>query len=93
MPDKGCRHLAMVFNRLFAKRGVREGKSFVAMVLRESRREIERERKRWRRRKPGIVSANDVLSLDVTGIPDRNRRSYSGARNHRPGLPPHPVPG
>jgi transposase InsO family protein len=76
MPDKGCRHLAMVFNHLFATRGVRVGNSFVAMVLRESRRAIERERKSWRQRKPRIVSANDVWALDITGIPDRNRRSY-----------------
>jgi len=76
MPEKGCRHIALVFNRIFEKRCMRVGKTFVADVLRESAREIESERRRWKRRKPRVVEPNDVWAMDITGLPDSNRKSH-----------------
>lgn len=66
----------MVFNRLFERRRMKVGKSFVAMVLRESRREIEIERKRWKTRKPRFIGHNAVWAIDITGVGDKNRQSH-----------------
>ena len=75
-PELGCRTLAEVFNRRFAHRHVRVGKSFVATVLRQSKAEVTRLRRTLKHRVPRPVSRNRIWALDLTGKDDISSRQH-----------------
>lgn len=75
MPDAGCRSLALVFNRRFARhadtrRRMTVGKSFVAYTMRKHRYEIEIARRRIKHHVPPRMPRNLVWGLDMTGKRD-----------------------
>jgi transposase InsO family protein len=68
MPDAGCRALSDIFNRLFAaKRKMTVGKTFVSLLIRQHRYEIEVVRRHIKNRRPRPVQKNHVWALDLTG--------------------------
>jgi transposase InsO family protein len=78
MPDAGCRRLADVFNRRFAKaRKMTVSKSYVAYTLMRERYAIEMERKRMRRKKPFNLTKNTVWAIDLTGKQDARGQIHS----------------
>jgi transposase InsO family protein len=75
MPVAGCRTLALVFNRRFARhanvrRRMTVGKSFVASILRKHSYEIEVIRRRIKHRVPPALPRNRVWAMDLTGKTD-----------------------
>lgn len=70
LPDNGCRALAEVFNRRFAHRSMRVGKTFVNEVLRSHQYEILCVRRRLRTRPPTAVPRNAIWAMDMTGKSD-----------------------
>lgn len=82
MPDAGCRAIALVFNRRFArhdgsKRRATVGKSFVAEIVRRHRYEIDVERRRIKHRLPPAVPRNLVWAMDLTGKRDAAGKAHS----------------
>ena len=95
--DAGCSRAATTFNRLHAVRDdITIGKSFVADTLRTHRYAIEQERRRIRRREPGLGPRSQVWALDLTGKQDAAGRCHDilGLIDHgtRRLLVPKPVP-
>lgn len=75
MPNTGCRTIALVFNRRYARhtnarRRMTVGKSFVADTIRRHRYEIEMERRRIKHRVPRPTPCNLVWAMDMTGKTD-----------------------
>lgn len=71
MPDAGCRRIALTFNRIHARRHlVTVSKSYVAMVVRKRRYEVERLRLDWKRRVPRPSPVNHTWGVDLTGKAD-----------------------
>ncbi len=71
VPLAGVRQVADIFNRNFAaKTGVSIGKTFVYIVLRNNIYEVEKLRKKWKRRVPKPMAKNIVWGMDMTGIED-----------------------
>jgi len=50
-PDLGCRHIAMIFNRRYAAKGMTVGKTFVSTVIRKHRYDIQVIRQKLKCRK------------------------------------------
>jgi len=76
MPDKGCRKLAEIFNRLYGHRGDTVGKTYVSGVLCKYRYEIEAQRKRVRNRRHKPTSLNRIWGLDLTFVTDEQAQSH-----------------
>ena len=71
-PDLGCRHLAAIFNRRCAMRGMTVGKTYVSAVIRRHHHEIRIARRAIRRRKLGPGPQNRVWAMDLTGKTDNH---------------------
>ena len=74
-PKLGCRSIAILFNRRFAERGMRVGKTFVADLLRARKLEIASLRRQWKRRKPKALPRNAIWGMDLTGITDAEKET------------------
>jgi transposase InsO family protein len=73
----GCRRIADLFNRRFAHKGVRIGKTFVSDKVRANQLEILRLRREIRRRKPKASPPNRVWGLDLTGKTDHRGNCHA----------------
>jgi transposase InsO family protein len=73
-PELGCRSIAEVFNRRFAKRRVSVGKSYVAALLRRRRLDVLRMRRQLKHRVPRAIPINRIWGLDLTGKADLSAR-------------------
>jgi len=81
----GCRSVANLFNRLYAKRcAMTVSKSYVHYTLRDHRHEIEVLRRKLKHRIPAAVPTNSVWALDLTGKGDLdgNLHSILGIEDH-----------
>ncbi len=76
-PQLGCRHIAMIFNRRHAARGMSVGKTFVSTVICRHNYEIQLARRALRRRKLRAGPRNRVWGLDLTGKTDEQGRLHS----------------
>ena len=74
-PKLGCRSIAILFNRRFAERGMRVGKTFVADLIRARKLEIASLRRQWKRRKPKALPRNAIWGMDLTGITDAEKET------------------
>jgi putative transposase len=70
MPKSGCRCLALSFNRRFAHKDMRVGKTYVSDVIRKHRYEIRVLRKKLKHRRPRPMPLNRVWAMDLTGKQD-----------------------
>ena len=71
MSDAGCRRIADTFNRIHAARQrTTVSKTWVAVLVRKRRHEIEERRREWKRRIPAAIPVNHVWGLDLTGKAD-----------------------
>jgi transposase InsO family protein len=77
MPDAGCRRIADLFNRRFARMGVRVGKTFVSDKIRANQLEILHLRREIRSRKPKASAPNRVWGLDLTGKTDSQGNGHA----------------
>jgi len=69
-PDLGCRHIAMIFNRRYAAKGMTVGKTFVSNVIRKHHYDIQVIRQRLKCRKLTAGPKNRIWGLDLTGKTD-----------------------
>jgi len=76
-PDLGCRHIAMIFNRRYAAKGMTVGKTFVSEVIRKHHYDIHVIRQKLRCRKLTAGSKNRVWGLDLTGKTDEQGQLHS----------------
>ncbi len=83
-PELGCRSVAEVFNRRFAKRRVSVGKSYVADLLRRRRLDVLRMRRQLKHRVPRSTPINRIWGLDLTGKADLSgqQRMILGLLDH-----------
>jgi len=78
MPDAGCRKIAAVFNRRFAKhRNVSVGKTFVSTVIRKHLYEIQILRQQIKHQRPWPVAKNRVWGIDLTSKVDTRKNSQT----------------
>jgi transposase InsO family protein len=71
MSEAGCRRIADTFNHLHAVRHrMTVSKTWVSLLVRKRRLEIEALRSEWKRRVPRQMDANVVWGLDLTGKRD-----------------------
>jgi transposase InsO family protein len=76
-PDAGCRLIAHTFNRQYAARGTKVGKSFVHAVIQKHHYEIEVLRRRLKHHKPRPVPRNLIWAIDLTGKHDAGGEAHS----------------
>ena len=76
-PDLGCRHIAMIFNRRYAAKGMTVGKTFISSVIRKHHYDIQIIRQKLRRRKLTAGPKNRVWGLDLTGKTDDQGQLHS----------------
>ena len=69
-PDLGCRHIAMIFNRRYAAKGMTVGKTFVSGVIRKHHYDIQVIRQKLKCRKLTAGPKNLIWGLDLTGKTD-----------------------
>jgi transposase InsO family protein len=91
MDDAGCRRIADTFNRLHAARHTMTvSKTWVAVVVRKHRLEIEERRREWKRRIPSPMPVNRLWGMDLTGKADVEGRVHPILgivdRGSRPGV-------
>lgn len=78
MSEAGCRRIADTFNRMHvATRGMLVSKTWVAVLLRTRRLEVEKLRRAWKRRIPPDMPANRVRGADLTGKLDTRGEQYA----------------
>lgn len=71
MSDAGCRRISDTFNRLHAVRHrMTVSKTWVSVLVRKRRLEIEALRSDWKRRVPRPMDANVIWGVDLTGKQD-----------------------
>jgi len=76
-PDLGCRHIAMIFNRRYAAKGMSVGKTFVSGVIRKHHYEIQVFKQSIRHRKLTAGPKNRVWGLDLTRKTDDQGQLHS----------------
>jgi len=76
-PDLGCRHIAMIFNRRYAAKGMTVGKTFVSNVIRKHHYDIQVIRQKLKYRKLTAGNKNRVWGLDLTGKTDDQGQLHS----------------
>jgi len=76
-PGLGCRHIALIFNRRHAAKGMSVGKTFVNSVIRQHQYEIQHTRRTLRRRQLRPGPKNRVWGLDLTGKTDKQGRLHA----------------
>jgi len=82
VPLAGVRQVADIFNRNFApKTGMSVGKTFVYIVLRDNIYEVERLRKKWKRRIPKPMGKNIVWGMDMTRVQARSNKDNEKGKN------------
>ena len=76
-PDLGCRHIAMIFNRRYAAKGMTVGKTFVSGVIRKHHYDIQVIRQKLKCRKLTAGPKNRIWGLDLTGKTDDRGQLHS----------------
>jgi len=76
-PDLGCRHIAMIFNRRYAAKGMTVGKTFVSQVIRKHNYDIQFIRQKLKCRKLTAGPKNRIWGLDLTGKTDDQGQLHS----------------
>lgn len=77
MPDKGCRSIAVTFNRLYSeKRNMTVGKTFVANVIKTHRYAILQLRKRIKHQTPRPLPKNLIWGMDLTQVSDQQNQNH-----------------
>lgn len=77
MPNKGCRSIAISFNRLhLEKRNMSVGKSFVANVINRYRYEILLLRKKIEHQQPKPLPKSLVWGMDLTQVNDQQKQQH-----------------
>jgi len=75
--DLGCRHIAMIFNRRYAAKGMTVGKTFVSNVIRKHHYDIQVIRQKLKCRKLTAGPKNRIWGLDLTGKTDDQGQLHS----------------
>lgn len=84
MPDASSRRIAECFNRQYAEtKRVTVGKTWVAEQRRKHRYDILHLRRAMKHRIPRPLPRHRIWAMDITGLPDQERRSCPGALLHR----------
>ena len=76
-PDLGCRHIAMIFNRRYATKGMTVGKTFVSNVIHKHHYDIQVIRQKLKYRKLTAGPKNRIWGLDLTGKTDDQGQLHS----------------
>ncbi len=77
--DTGCRTIAEQFNRLHGGKedGATIGRTWVAENLKKHRYKVLQLRRRLKHTQPRPMPAHRIWAMDMTGLPDTNRRSQT----------------
>ena len=76
-PNLGCRHIAMIFNRRYAAKGMTVGKTYVSNVIRKYYYDIHVIRQKLKCRKLTAGPRNRIWGLDLTGKTDDQGQLHS----------------
>jgi len=77
MLQAGCRIIAHAFNRLYGRKGMTVGKSYVNEVVKKHRYEIQILRRRIKHKRPRPVPHNLIWGVDLTGKTDASGKTRS----------------
>lgn len=68
LPHKGCRKIAIQFNKQYVHKNISISKSYVYRIFKEHGYEIVQQRKEMRNKKPYVMAKNIRWDMDLTTI-------------------------